>query len=157
MLFLQLLREPGGPVRPVARPDVAFLPERLVHHLEGGEGHPLIVLDQFAAQLHPRGLDGERLGAAEVAEFAGGAGEDGVHRGLVPSFSAFHQLAQPVPFPARGLAFPPPPVELVAFVHAVSALGAAISVPYNIRRDALCFFRMKFPYACQGKVGQRSY
>src|SRR5665648_1248153 len=88
-----------------------------------------------AAQLHPARLDGQRRRAAQVAELAGGAGDDRVDHLLVPLLAALHVLAQPEPLAARALALPAATVELVALVDAVAALRAGVSVPGHVGRD----------------------
>ena len=54
---------------------------------------------------------------------------------MVPLFLPFQYFPEEIPFAPGRLAFPAPPVELIAGIDAKTALGTAVSVPRHIRGD----------------------
>lgn len=118
----QVLREPRVAVLAVPGPDVALGGEGRAHHLERRERHVPVVLNELAAELHPARLDREGGRAADVAELARGADQEGVDHFLVPFHVPGHVLAQPVPLAARRLTLPAATVILIALLDAIAAL-----------------------------------
>ncbi len=157
VFLFKVLREPVCPVPAIAGPDISFFMQRRRHHFKRREGHLLIFINQLAPQFHPRGLDGQRCGAAQVAQLTGGADNKGVHHELVPLLATFHVLTQPVPFPARALALPAPPVELVTFINTVATLGATVSIPSHISGNAFYRPGRRFPDMRGNIIAQRPY
>ncbi|VVB86189.1 Uncharacterised protein [uncultured archaeon] len=157
VLIQKVLGEPGSTIFPVSRPDITLSTQRLSHHHKRRECHPLIFVDKFAPELHPRGFDGKCGGAPAVTHLASGAYKECVYHLLVPVDTTFHIFAQPVPLSARALAFPAAPVELVAFIQAIPALRAGIGIPRNISRDVAYLFVGTLAYARGNIIAKRTY
>ena len=132
---LQILGEPRRAILPIASPDITLGPRGGLHDLERRERHAPLVLDQPTAELHPRRLDRQRLGTADVAQLARRAREERVDHLLAHLFLVLEVFAQEEPLAARRLALPTAAVELVAFVDAVAALGARVGVLDDVGGD----------------------
>src|SRR5208337_3917908 len=152
---LEVFWEPLGSLLAVAGPYVAFLHGCRRHDLKGRKCHLLFFMNELAPELHPGRLYGKRCRAAEIAELAGGADQYGVHHLLVPLLLALHILSQPVPLAPWALALPSAAVELIAFIHTVAALGAAVGIPGDIGRDIPNIFLRPLPHFSDNGITER--